>query len=391
MTETSPALINPQDTGTSETATTVQAVLPANYESELRAGGLQRVKALGHLHNPRLTAQVNVEIALARCGKPWTGERRVADSTPVAARQQNFKMEQLQSIPNGRDMWALLAVTPSVQMGRIDVGGNRAGTQTGYTAYGMSGQVRVLIEGINTTEGTGGAGFYFDYASLEEAFLGTSGQSAENADHGVQSQSSRAVGSNTFQGVSITSTWYNNSGRDRTSGGTNSAPTALTADTHETPNSFVGSNEITEVLRSRHQRRRARCQGQAVDVDLPRAVQRGGAAAVQFTAAPATPSCEPVVEYHPRIADQQEQARSVTSLGSDGNNRMPTARHYNTTSPRNNLRAGQGAAGSTRAPIKETVSDKYTSKRATADFGYYFPLGDTFPITSPGATRPYGG
>ena len=46
---------------------------------------------------------------------------------------QNFKLEQLQSIPNGRDMWSLLAVTPGVQMARIDVGGNRAGTQTGYT------------------------------------------------------------------------------------------------------------------------------------------------------------------------------------------------------------------------------------------------------------------
>ncbi len=33
----------------------------------------------------------------------------------------------------------------------------------------------MLIEGINTTEGTGGAGFYFDYSSLEEVFLGTVG------------------------------------------------------------------------------------------------------------------------------------------------------------------------------------------------------------------------
>jgi hypothetical protein len=82
-------------------------------------------------------------------------------------------------------MWALLAVTPSAQMTRIDVGGNRAGTQTGYAAYGMTGQVRVLIEGINTTEGTGGAGFRFDYSSLEEVFLGTSGQSAEMPNPGV--------------------------------------------------------------------------------------------------------------------------------------------------------------------------------------------------------------
>ena len=97
-------------------------------------------------------------------------------------------------------MWSLLAVTPAVQLSRIDVGGNRAGTQTGYTAYGLNGQVRVLIEGINTTEGTAASGFYFDYASLEEAFLGTAGQSAEMPTPGVQSQFIPARGGNTFQG-----------------------------------------------------------------------------------------------------------------------------------------------------------------------------------------------
>src|SRR5687768_17708326 len=117
---------------------------------------------------------------------------------------------QLQSIPNGRDMWALLAVTPGVQMTRIDVGGNRAGTQTGYSAYGLTGQVRVLIEGINTTEGTGGAGFYFDYSSLEEVFLGTSGQSAEMPSPGVQSQFIAKSGGNQFTGEGYLD-WYNNS------------------------------------------------------------------------------------------------------------------------------------------------------------------------------------
>ena len=123
---------------------------------------------------------------------------------------QNFKLEQLQSIPNGRDMWSLLAVTPAVQMGRIDVGGNRAGTQTDYRAYGQEGQVRVLIEGINTTEGTGGAGFYFDYSSLEEVFLGTSGQSAEMPNPGVQSQFIAKSGGNAFSGEYYLD-WYNNS------------------------------------------------------------------------------------------------------------------------------------------------------------------------------------
>ena len=123
---------------------------------------------------------------------------------------QNFKLEQLQSLPNGRDMWSLLAVTPAVQMSRIDVGGNRAGTQTGYTAYGQSGQVRVLIEGINSTEGTTGAGFYFDYSSLEEVFLGTSGQSAEMPNPGVQSQFIAKSGGNQLSGEGYLD-WYNNS------------------------------------------------------------------------------------------------------------------------------------------------------------------------------------
>src|SRR5947208_1506902 len=89
---------------------------------------------------------------------------------------------------------------PAVQMSRIYVGGNRAVTQTGYTAYGYSGQNRVLVEGINTTEGTSGAGFYFDYGSFEEVFLGTIGQGAEMPTPGVQSQFLGKSGGNKFQG-----------------------------------------------------------------------------------------------------------------------------------------------------------------------------------------------
>src|SRR5207253_8455014 len=135
------------------------------------------------------TAAVNIELSVAAVQKTVTvtGNSPVIDTASTRV-QQNFKLEALQETPNARDMWSLLAVTPSVQMSRIDVGGNRAGTQTGYTAYGYSGQNRVLVEGINTTEGTSGAGLYFDYGSFEEVFLGTIGQGAEMPTPGVQSQ-----------------------------------------------------------------------------------------------------------------------------------------------------------------------------------------------------------
>src|ERR687897_71607 len=212
VTATSPALIQPQTTVTSETGNyRFPAVPPGTYELTYELAGFNTLKRSGISITLGFTANVNVELALATLQETVTvsGASPVIDTTSTRV-QQNFKMEQLQSIPNGRDMWALLAVTPAVMMNRVDVGGNRAGTQQGYAAYGQTGQVRVLIEGINTTEGTGGAGFYFDYSSLEEVFLGTSGQSAEMPNPGVQSQFIAKSGGNQFSGEYYID-WYNNS------------------------------------------------------------------------------------------------------------------------------------------------------------------------------------
>src|SRR5688572_3462644 len=212
VTATSPSALGAQTTVTSETGNyRFPALPPGEYELGFELAGFNSLKRSGISISLGFTATVNVELALATLQETVTvsGASPVIDTTATRV-VQNFKLEQLQSIPNGRDMWALLAVTPAVQMSRIDVGGNRAGTQTGYTAYGFSGQVRVLIEGINTTEGTGGAGFYFDYSSLEEVFLGTSGQSAEMPNPGVQSQFIAKSGGNTFSGEGYLD-WYNNS------------------------------------------------------------------------------------------------------------------------------------------------------------------------------------
>ena len=212
VTATSPSALGAQTAVTSETGNyRFPAIPPGEYELTFELAGFNSLKRSGIQIALGFTATINVELALATLQETVTvsGASPVIDTTATRV-VQNFKLEQLQSIPNGRDMWALLAVTPAVQMSRIDVGGNRAGTQTGYRAYGMDGQVRVLIEGINTTEGTGGAGFYFDYSSLEEVFLGTSGQSAEMPNPGVQSQFIAKSGGNQFNGEYYVD-WYNNS------------------------------------------------------------------------------------------------------------------------------------------------------------------------------------
>src|SRR5216117_4608173 len=177
------------------------ALPPGTYTVTFELPGFNTLKRENIQIAMGFTAAVNVELAVASLQETVTvtGDSPVIDTSSTRV-QQNFKLEALQEIPNSRDLWSLLAVTPGVGMGRIDVGGNRAGTQTGYTAYGYSGQNRVLVEGINTTEGTSGAGFYVDYGSFEEVFLGTIAQGAEMPTPGVQSQMLGKSGGNKFQG-----------------------------------------------------------------------------------------------------------------------------------------------------------------------------------------------
>nr|MBA3269135.1 hypothetical protein [Acidobacteriota bacterium] len=99
-----------------------------------------------------------------------------------------------------RDLWALLALTPSVTTARFDVGGSQAGSQFGYTAYGFTGQDQILVEGINATYHTATSMLYMDYGSFEEVFIGTVGNGAEVAVPGVQSQMLGKSGGNRFQG-----------------------------------------------------------------------------------------------------------------------------------------------------------------------------------------------
>jgi Carboxypeptidase regulatory-like domain len=202
VTSTSPSLMGVQ-TAVSDTSGNYRfpALPPGTYTVTFELPGFNTLKRENIQISMGFTATVNVELQVASVQETVTvtGDSPVIDTSNTRV-QQNFKLEALQEIPNARDMWSLLAVTPAVQMSRIDVGGNRAGTQTGYTAYGYSGQNRVLVEGINTTEGTSGAGFYFDYGSFEEVFLGTIGQGAEMPTPGVQSQFLGKSGGNKFQG-----------------------------------------------------------------------------------------------------------------------------------------------------------------------------------------------
>src|ERR1700687_299414 len=111
------------------------ALPPGTYTVTFELPGFNTLKRENIQISMGFTATVNVELAVASLQETVTvtGDSPVIDTSSTRV-QQNFKLEALQELPNSRDLWSLLAVTPSVTMGRIDVGGNRAGTQTGHTA-----------------------------------------------------------------------------------------------------------------------------------------------------------------------------------------------------------------------------------------------------------------
>jgi hypothetical protein len=174
------------------------SVPPGVYALSYELAGFSSVKRDGIRVTLGFNAQVNVELGVATLQETVTvsGESPVID-TSATRLQTNYDQERLASLPNARDMWSLLATTPSVTLNRVDVGGATMGTQTTYFAYGYSGQNRPLIEGINTTEGTAFAGFYLDYGSFEEVFIGAAANSAEMPNPGVLTQFVSKSGGNT--------------------------------------------------------------------------------------------------------------------------------------------------------------------------------------------------
>ena len=180
------------------------AVPPGDYTVIFELAGFTTLKREGIHVALGFTATVNGELGVASLQEnvTVTGASPVVDTQSTAI-TTNFNAQTLASLPSARDMWAILAESPAVSLTRIDVGGSAAGTQTGYTVYGTTGQNRPTVEGIVATEGTDAAGFYYDYGSFEDVNVETAAHSAEMPWPGVQSMFIAKSGGNQYHG-----TWY---------------------------------------------------------------------------------------------------------------------------------------------------------------------------------------
>src|SRR6266540_3729200 len=180
------------------------AVPPGDYSMTFELAGFTTMVREGIHVALGFTATVNAELSVASLAEniTVTGASPVVDTQSTAI-STNFDAKTLQSLPSARVMWSILAESPAVSLSRIDVGGSAAGTQTGYSVYGTSGQNRPTVEGIVATEGTDAAGFYYDYGSFEDVNVETAAHSAEMPWPGVQSMFVAKSGGNTYHG-----SWY---------------------------------------------------------------------------------------------------------------------------------------------------------------------------------------
>ena len=178
------------------------AIPPGEYRITYELAGFGTVVREGVRVGLGFTATVNTEMRVASLQETVTvsGESPVVDVTATTT-ATSFGQERLAALPNARDFWTVLAAAPAIVVNRIDVGGSAAGTQTGYSAYDTkTDQHRPMVEGIVNTEGTGAAGFYYDYGAVDEVAVETKGHTAEMPWPGVWSNFIAKSGGNEYHG-----------------------------------------------------------------------------------------------------------------------------------------------------------------------------------------------
>ena len=75
----------------------------------------------------------------------------------------------------------MLALTPGIRMRGFDVAGSHKAQQSGFDAFGLRNQNRIVIDGVDSNFSTGGFGFYMDSLTVNQFNISNAGADVENA------------------------------------------------------------------------------------------------------------------------------------------------------------------------------------------------------------------
>jgi hypothetical protein len=203
VTATSPSLIGTQSVISEANGEYRFPNLPAGtYALTFELSGFQTLKRENIVLGVGQTLTVDTQLQLAALQESVT----VTGASPVVDRQSTQvgyvqTTAQLIGVPTSTDLWGALAQTPGVRMQGVDVGGSHKSQQSGYEAFGVVNQTRVVTDGVDTTEGTGGAGFYQDFFAQNEIAVSAAGQDVGMNTPGAAIISTIKSGGNRFSGL----------------------------------------------------------------------------------------------------------------------------------------------------------------------------------------------
>ena len=119
-----------------------------------------------------VTFSLDAQLGVAAVQETVTvsGASPIIDSAATSV-SFTYTKELMNTIPNARDVWAMVSQAPGMTTTVINVGGTNTGNQTQFRAHGTDPrQNTFILGGANVTDnsGTGGSQFYYDIDSFDE-------------------------------------------------------------------------------------------------------------------------------------------------------------------------------------------------------------------------------
>ena len=203
----SPALIEGTRTAVTDGAGqyTIADLRPGTYDVAFSLTGFRTVKRQGIVLPTSFTATVNADLAVGTVEEAITvtGESPLVD-VQRSVSQSVMSRERLDTIPTGKDPFAVGQLIAGVTTATPDVGGTQVMQQPTLQVHGSSNNDNVfMVDGVQIQHmGFGGnqTGFYFNDGLMEEISYQTSSLPAEAPVGGVQINMVPHDGGNTFHG-----------------------------------------------------------------------------------------------------------------------------------------------------------------------------------------------
>ena len=161
---------------------------PGMYELRFELPGFQTVVREAQRLTVGFTAEIDVTMSVSALEETVTvtGESPVVDIKQTAT-SIALTNEVLDAVPRGRGLMDAYIMTPGViTSGAPQVGDSNFVARKSIINYGVAGQPKLMVEGINITTGPdANSGVYVSYLSYEELEVRASGNDAEVMTPGI--------------------------------------------------------------------------------------------------------------------------------------------------------------------------------------------------------------